>query len=202
MRRNLRIGRAVAASSSGERRAARALLLGSPIVTALVLAACGGDRAPKPGESLVERARKQAASPNVPTQCAPGTDDALGLAVTAYVKDVQPKPQRFLASVGTDSALPEPARLALQDRGPTYLFPASAEQQAQMRAVLHEKGDYTTLLVVLREATRRDSIVAVRLDGHFVGGEEEGKSTGPRRYQVTCAAGRWSVGPSSAERGA
>lgn len=186
------------------RRTPRPLAL--PALLAATLAACGGggEKAePADGENLVARTRAAAARPEGPKVCPPtGTDDALQLAVREYVKQAVPKPQRFLVSVGTDSALPEPGQRALQDLGPMYLFPGSAALQAQMRALLHDKGDYTTLLVVLRDATRRDSSAIVRLDGHYVGGEEDGRAAGPRVYQVGCSAGTWRVAGAAPERGA
>jgi hypothetical protein len=185
-------------------RTARAAAL-LAVVVPVVLAACGGgesgDRAQsKDGENLVARTRAAAARPEGPRGCAPGTDHALGLAVREYVKQATPKPQRFLVAVGSDSALPEAGRLALQDRGPTYLYPATTALQQQIRTLLHDKGDYTTLLVVMRDATRRDSTVTVRLDGHYVGGEEDGRNAGPRVYQASCAAGAWRLAGAAPER--
>ena len=185
------------------------------VFTALLvaaLAACGGSKPAASGDSasgdsaagdnLVARTRAAAGRPEGPRVCVDGTDDALRLAVREYVKTATPKPQRFLVSVGTDSALPEPGQRALQDLGPMYLFPGSPALQQQMRTLLHDKGDYTTMLVVLRDATRRDSTAIVRLDGHYVGGEEDGKPAGPRVYQVSCSAGAWRVAGAAPERGA
>ncbi|MGZ8491761.1 MAG: hypothetical protein ACXWZS_06070 [Gemmatirosa sp.] len=171
----------------------------------VALAACGGGGQPDPGDkaaagNLVARTRAAAARPEGPKVCAPGTDDALTLAVREYVKQATPKPQRFLVSVGTDSALPEAGQRALQDRGPMYLFPAAPALQQQIRTLLHEKGDYTTLLLVLRDASRRDSTVTVRLDGHYVGGEEDGRPAGPRVYQASCSAGAWRLAGAAPER--
>jgi len=171
------------------------------------LAACGGSKPAASGDSaagdnLVARTRAAAARDEGPKVCAPGTDDALTLAVREYIKQATPKPQRFLVSVGTDSALPEAGQRALQDKGPMYLFPAAPALQQQIRTLLHDKGDYTTLLLVMRDATRRDSSAIVRLDGHFVGGEEDGRPAGPRVYQVSCSAGAWRLAGAAPERGA
>lgn len=205
MRRNLRTGRAAAACPTGSRAARRPAALAALVRLTLgglafvgPLAACGGgERDATTGDTAgawLARTRTQARNDTAgPKPCEPGTDEAVRLAVTDYVKTAQPRPQRFLAPVGSDSAIPEGAMRALQDRGPTYLFPGAATLQAQVRQQLHDKGDYTTMLVVLRGATRRDSTVSVVVEGHYVGGEEEGRRGGPRRYQATCSAGSWTV---------
>lgn len=173
-------------------------------LSALLLAtACGGAERPDDKESLIAKSRKAINdTAEAATRCAPGTDAPLTLAVAEYIKTAQPKPQRFLVAVGTDSALPEAGQRALQDRGPMYLYPGSPALQAQARQLLHDKGDYTTMLVVLREATRQDSAAVIRLDGHYVGGEEDGRNAGPRRYQATCSAGGWRLARSGPEQGA
>jgi hypothetical protein len=186
-------------------RTVRAVVALPPLAASVVLAACGGggkgdQAAAGDADNLVARTRAAAARPEGPKVCAPGTDDALTLAVREYVKQATPKPQRFLVSVGTDSALPEAGQRALQDRGPMYLYPATPALQQQIRTLLHDKGDYTTLLVVLRDASRRDSTVTVRLDGHYVGGEEDGRNAGPRVYQASCAAGAWRLAGAAPER--
>ncbi|GLC27098.1 hypothetical protein [Roseisolibacter agri] len=196
--------------SAARRAAARRPLL--PALALVALAACGGGAKPASGDAtsgdsaagdnLVARTRAAAARDEGPVVCGPGTDEALTLAVREYIKQATPKPQRFLVSVGTDSALPEAGQRALQDKGPMYLFPAQPALQQQMRTLLHDKGDYTTLLLVLRDATRRDSTATVRLDGHYVGGEDDGKPAGPRVYQVSCAAGKWRLAGAAPERGA
>jgi hypothetical protein len=175
------------------------------IAACLALAACGGggdQRAVADSAGWLANAKSAAARDGTPANCGPGTADAVTLAVTEYVKTAMPRPQRFLYSVGTDSALPDPAIRALQDRGPTYLFPGAAEMQAAVRAQLHDKGDYTTMLVVLRDATRSDSTVAVRVDGHYVGGEEDGKPGGARRLVAACSGGRWRIAGAAPEKGA
>ena len=199
MRRRYRTGRLRAVPAPGApRRLLSALVL-------VALGACGGGGDAQGGDSSaawLANAKKSAARDGTPANCGPGTADAVTLAVTEFVKTAQPRPQRFLYSVGTDSALPDPGIRALQDRGPTYLFPGPPEMQATVRAQLHDKGDYTTMLVVLREATRQDTTVAVRVHGHYVGGEEDGKSTGPRRLTATCSAGRWRIAGAAQEKSA
>ncbi len=178
--------RSIGPTTVPPRSAARAAFA---LATLLPLVACGGGG----GDSATRRPAPRTAAERVAAErpCPPGTGEAIGVAVTDYIKRAQPKPQRFLVSVGTDSALPDGGLRALQDKGPTYLFPGSAALQAQARALLHEKGDYTTLLVVLKEATRQERAASVRLDGHYVGGEEEGKTAGPRSFQLECFEGKW-----------
>jgi hypothetical protein len=189
-------------TSRTARPARSALVVLAPAL--LGLAACGGGDRPDDKDSFIARSRKAINdTAEAATRCAPGTDPALTLAVADYIRRADPKPQRFLVAVGTDSALPEAGQRALQDRGPMFLFPGSAALQAQARAMLHDKGDYTTMLVVLREATRADSAATIRLDGHYVGGEEDGRNAGPRRYQLVCTtAGGWKLAQAAPERGA
>jgi hypothetical protein len=199
MRRTYRSGRPLAVPAPG---APRHLL---SRLALLALGACGGGGDARAGDSSsawLANAKKSAARDGTPVVCGPGTAQAVTLAVTEFVKTAQPKPQRFLYSVGTDSALPDPGIRALQDHGPTYLFPGAPELQATVRAQLHDKGDYTTMLVVLREATRQDSTVAVRVHGHYIGGEEDGRSTGPRRLVAACSAGKWRIAGAAAEKSA
>jgi hypothetical protein len=86
----------------------------------------------------------------------------------------------------------------LQDKGPTYYFPGGAEAQA--RAMLHDKGDYTTLLVVPRKGTHAERSATVRFDGHYVGGEEDGKPAGERTYTFSCDSAGWRMTNKAPER--
>lgn len=135
--------------------------------------------------------------------CRATMDDALGAAVASYVKQAKPKPERFLVSAGTDSALGDVGLVALQDKGPTYLFPGDPALQTQVRAQLHEKGDYTTLLVVRHGASGGNKKAAtVKLAGYFIGGEEDGKAAGARTISLACDSAGWHVTNSNAEQGA
>jgi hypothetical protein len=115
---------------------------------------------------------------------------------------VKPKPERFLVAAGTDSSLGDAGLTALQDRGPTYLFPGDPALQATVRGQLHEKGDYTTLLVVRHGAEAARGAATVRLAGHFVGGEEDGRPAGARSYVFACDTAGWHLRNSSAEQSA
>jgi hypothetical protein len=105
---------------SGGRRAAAGLAAGALALTA----GCGGGS----GDG---RSGDDGPTPRTPREamlqsaCRGGTDRTMKLAVAEYVKRATPKPQRFLNAVGTDSALPEVGVQALQDKGPTYLFPGT-----------------------------------------------------------------------------
>lgn len=162
------------------------------LVAALGAAACGA-----PAKDTVA-ARKQAGAP----PCTATVDDAVAASTTAYVRDAKPKPERFLVAAGTDSALGDAGLIALQDKGPTYLFPGDAALQATVRAQLHEKGDYTTLLVVRQHASAEGPTAVVRLNGHYVGGEDDGKTPGPQAYTLACDSTSWRVQSSNAEKGA
>lgn len=102
-------------------------------------------------------------------RCGAPSDTVVARAVTEFVKQVRPTPQRFLASAASDSAIPDLARAALQDRGPTYLYPPDSTLRAKVREKLISVGDYTALAVVYYGTDRpADSAAIVKLGGHFV----------------------------------
>jgi hypothetical protein len=151
-----------------------------------LLAACGN-----PGDMGRAVARSRQKQANL-AACTQGRlDDLIPLAVTAYVKAATPKPQRFLVATGTDSSVGDAGMRSLQDKGPTYLFPGDPAMQANVRAQLHEKGDYTTLLVVRRGGAVHGSRASVDLAGHYIGGEEEGTHAGPRTFTFSCDSSGW-----------
>jgi hypothetical protein len=168
------------------RRAGLALVGG--IAGVAGLAACGGPA------SDTKTAQGGGCSP---ASCRATLEDAVGLAVTHYVKAAKPKPERFLVAVGTDSALGDAGLTALQDKGPTYLYPGDPALQAQVRTQLHEKGDYTTLLVVRHAAEAKDGAASVSLAGHYIGGESDGQHAGPRSFRFACDS-VWHLKDSSA----
>ena len=134
--------------------------------------------------------------------CRATLEQAVGLAVGQYIKGAKPKPERFLVSAGTDSALGDAGLTALQDKGPTYLFPGDPALQTQVRGQLHDKGDYTTLLVVRRAADKQGDTASVSLAGHYVGGEADGRHAGPRSYRFACDTAGWHLRDSTAEQSA
>jgi len=166
------------------------------LAVAVVLAACGGGSDARPSARTAQRGR------GTPPPCQASLDDAVGLAVTHYIKAAKPKPERFLVSAGTDSALGDAGLTALQDKGPTYLFPGDPALQTQVRGQLHEKGDYTTLLVVRRGAEKQGGTASVSLAGHYVGGATDGQHAGPRSYRFGCDTTGWHLRDSTAEQSA
>lgn len=103
------------------------------------------------------------------SRCGMPGDSTIARAVTEFVKQVTPTPQRFLATVASDSAIPDAARAALQDRGPTYLYPPDSVNRAKIRQKLMSVGDYTALAVVYRGMSHPDPThTIIRLGGHFV----------------------------------
>ena len=166
-------------SSLHPRRVARAALL--PLA-AVLLGACGGGDGGDGG-----RPARAASSP-----CGTAGPALAQRAVIEFLKLQQdPYPQRFLMAAGTDSALPEPGLRALQDKGPTYFYPADTAQQRKVRAKLDSVGSYNTILVAWRGMESSDSVATVRLSGTFVGGKHDGKLAAPRAMRFACDSTGW-----------
>lgn len=126
------------------------------VLLPLAVACSGGDGARETSSASGGRCR----APN---------DSTVARAVTEFVKQVQPTPQRFLATAASDSAIPDLARAALQDRGPTYLYPPDTTLRRKVVEKLVSVGDYTALAVVYHGTDRPDDEHAViKLGGHFV----------------------------------
>ena len=177
------------ASSGGAARAALiACGLTAGAIGALVLVA--GRRTPPP----VLRA-------GLPP-CARAEGSVVGPAVLAYITaQHRPTPQRFLFAAGTDSALPDPGVVALQDKGPTYMYPANPTQRAVVRAKLAKAGPWASLLVSYRGLRLADSTHAVvRLGGIFVGGKDDGVEAPGRSVSFTCENGEWRLTTTAEER--
>ena len=139
------------------------ILVGLPVLALLVACGDGGG------------ARKSVSASG--GRCGAPTDSTVARAVTEFVKQVTPTPQRFLAAAASDSAIPDAARAALQDRGPTYLYPPDSALRAKVVQKLISVGDYTALAVVYYGTERpADSAAIIRLGGHFV---DVGKGTPP-----------------------
>jgi len=136
-------------------------------------------------------------------RCPSAEQAVVGPAVLAYVTaQSRPAPQRFLYAAGTDSALPDPGVVALQDKGPTYMYPANPAQQAVVRAKLAKVGPWASLLVSyhgLRLATDSTHAV-VRLGGRFVGGRDDGTVAPDRSVSFTCESGAWRLTRTAEER--
>ena len=148
-------------------------------VALLALAACGGGKADS----------RAAASASA---CGPATDALAHTAVLEYLKlQTDPYPQRFLVAAGTDSALPESGLRALQDKGPTYFYPADSAQRTKVRAKLDSVGTYTTILIAWRGLEKGDTASAVRLAGTFIGGKHDGRTAPVRTMHFACDSTGW-----------
>jgi hypothetical protein len=123
--------------------------------------------------------------------CAAPGDPVTAEAVTEYLKDLTPKPQRFLIQTTVDSALPDAGRQVLQGTGPTYLFPEDTAKQASVLAMLTEKGPFPTLLILYGGMEPADGGRAVvRLTGRYTTGETVGPAPTKALY-FECKDDRW-----------
>lgn len=109
-----------------------------------------------------------------------------------FMMSQEPTPQRFLYVPGTDSTPPDAGILALQDKGPTYMFPASGDQQAIVKTKLSSIGDYASLLVAYHGFKRKDPQHAtIRLSGTYISGKADGKTVPVEDYPVLCDSSGW-----------
>ena len=155
------------------------------VAAALMTAACSGGGG-----------NKTAAGPT----CRQSKDSATWRAVVAYTKSSDPYAQRFLSASKGDSALPEVGLQALQDRGPTWLFPKDSAGRAKVRDRLND-GIANTMLVYWHGVTPEgDSAIAVRLSGRYIGGKIDGTVAKQRVYRFTCPEDRWVLKDSTAEQ--
>jgi len=116
-----------------------------------------------------------------------------------YIIDQDPTPQRFLYVPGTDSTPPDPGLLALQDKGPTYMYPPSGPQQAIVKTKLTSIGDYASLLVAYHGLKRQDAQHAtIGLSATYISGKADGKTVPVQEYPVHCDSSGWH-GPSIAK---
>src|SRR6478672_439970 len=146
------------------------------LAAALTLAACSG------GDS-----KKTAAG----VTCRQSTDSATCRAVVAYAKSSDPFAQRFLCASSGDSALPEVGVEALQDRGPTWLFPADSAGRTKVRDRLND-GIANTLLVYWHGTQQEgDTAMTIRLSGRYIGGAREGTLSKAKVYRFKCPEDRW-----------
>jgi len=175
-------------------------VLGSTLValgpTFLLLSACsgGGDSAAK------TKAAELAAGPS----CVSRDTTPVSLAVRDFIKTASPTAQRYLSAAGTDSAVPEDGFKVLQDKGPTYFYGGDDAAKAKIREKLASVGPYASLLVVFRGKTEAENgnRVTVRLGGHYIGGEHEGKVAPGKAYEVQCDTTGWKIATTTPEPGA
>ena len=131
-------------------------------------------------------------------ECRQTRDSATWRAVVAYAKSSDPFAQRFLSAAAGDSALPEVGLQALQDRGPTWLFPADSAGRTKVRDRLND-GIANTMLVYWHGVTQEgDSAIAVRLSGRYIGGKLDGTVAKEKTYRFTCPEDRWVMKDSTA----
>lgn len=181
-------------------RASRPLL--ATLLTAagpslLLLAACGGG-------ASADRAKAAEATVAAGPSCVSTDTTPVGLAVLDFITKAEPLPKRFLSAAGTDSAVPEDGFKVLQDKGPTYFYSSDTVAQRKIREKLEEVGPYPSMLVVFRGKSEAEQgkTVTVRLGGHYVGGDDNGKVTPNRSYDVRCDTTGWKVVASKTEAGA
>ena len=112
--------------------------------------------------------------------------------VRDYLLSADPTPQRFLYVPGTDSAPPDAGVLALQDKGPTYMYPPSGDQQNVVKTKLTSIGDYASLLVAYHGFQRKDAQHAtIRLSGTYISGKLDGKTIPPEDFPISCDSSGW-----------
>jgi hypothetical protein len=178
------------AHNSSSRTAARTVLALATIALSS-LAACGGGSG---SSSSPASAAKSA--------CAKSTPKPIELAVADYLKKSDLVAQRFLMAVGTDSALDDDGMRALQDNGPTYLYPTDPAQQAKVKGQLISMGSFTTMLVAKKAEKADASSATITLSGHYVTGEHDGQKGPVRTYSFTCNAdsASWRLANSTEEK--
>ncbi|HET7585671.1 MAG TPA: hypothetical protein VFK13_12225 [Gemmatimonadaceae bacterium] len=134
--------------------------------------------------------------------CNDPRDSVFHLAASDYLDSVNPKPRRFLEATNADSTLPAGARQAMQDIGPTYLYPPDSAQRALVLTRLKSYGSVPTLLLSYRGSQRpaRDSLV-VSFEGMWVGGADDGKKVPPSTARFHCNDGVWERDAAAAPAG-
>ena len=146
------------------------------VAAALMLAACSGGEGRKTASGVT---------------CRQSNDSATWRAVVAYAKSSDPFAQRFLSAASGDSALPEVGVEALQDRGPTWLFPADSAGRTKVRDRLND-GIANTLLVYWHGFQQEgDTAMTIRLSGRYIGGAREGAVAKAKVYRFKCPDDKW-----------
>lgn len=172
----------------------RDLISTAAVVAPLLIAAACGDS----GKAGATADPKKAAT----VACRRLDTTALYLAYREYIKATVPTPQRFLSAAGTDSAAPEDGFRAMQDKGPSYFYGGDSAAKLKIRETLASVGPYASLLIVQRGMTTSaggDS-VTVKLGGHYIGGEHEGKPATSRNVVVVCADSSWKMASVAEEK--
>ena len=131
---------------------------------------------------------------------APG-NALVAMAAKEYVERMTPTPRRFLLAVGGDTALPEAAKQVMQDKGPTYLFPADTTAQQQIKDRLAGAGEWPALLVTYHGVNQdTEDRASVRLAGHWFIGELDGTRAPAQRIVFACDSARWKYSATEVEQ--
>src|SRR5262245_12812434 len=96
---------------------------------AAVLTACGGEAA----KAKVDPVAKAAS-------CKRGDTAAVFLAYLEYINTAKPAGLRFLTAAGTDSAAPDDAFRAMQDKGPSFFYGGDDAAKKKIRQKLENDG--------------------------------------------------------------
>ncbi|MEP6832803.1 MAG: hypothetical protein ABJB74_05385 [Gemmatimonas sp.] len=125
------------------------------------------------------------------------------LALRHFVKAAVPLPRRFLVAAGTDSALSDTEMKALvAEFGPTYYYAGSEASKAKLRDKMTALGPWPAMLVVKRGDKKIGTTTEViRLGGHYVTGEFDGKAAVSREYTLTCGVDGWILKDVKEEKG-
>lgn len=124
----------------------------------------------------------------------------LQVALRHYIKGAEPIPRRFLSVVGTDSAVSEAGMKVLAEYGPTYYYTGSDAVKAKLKDNLERIGPYPALLVVVRSNKKVNATTqSVRVGGHYISGEFDGKVATSREYTLLCAEAGWVIKESKEE---
>ncbi len=176
-----------------------ATVLTAAVPLTLTLAACGDGAGGKDNASSASN-KQAAAGPS----CTSIDTTPVGLAVRDFITVTQPLAKRYLSAAGTDSAIPDDGFKVLQDKGPTYFYSSDTVAQRKIREKLEEVGPYPSMLVVFRGKTETNdgNNVTIRLGGHYVGGDDNGKVAPNRSYEISCDTTGWKIASSKTEAGA
>lgn len=138
-----------------------------------------------------------------PIACVEPGDSVLYKAATAYLRKLEPQPVRFVLAPSGPDALPSASRAAVQQVGPTFLWPATEPLQQRMRETLKQKGEFTTLLVTFKGLTRtgRDEAV-VRYGGRYIGTSLDGREASVGAVHFYCESARWVLDTTLIEKAA
>lgn len=153
----------------------------SALALPLLAAACAGDQQQQPEPASATSFCEESPRTTVYAE-----------AFDEYMVGLSPTPRRFLSASGTDSALPEAVFSGVQRKGPAYLYPGDSAQRQAVLDRLSSVGDWPTLLVLWRgNEVVDDTMIAIRLSGHYVGGSDDGKPSPVKAMYFACDTVPW-----------